>query len=184
MARKAKKKAVEKAEEKAAVPAVPERRHPLLDLRDEMDRLFDRAFRGWPRFGGLLSEWDPFREMEPVFGRLPSRQSPRTDIEESDKDYTVSIELPGVGPEDLDLSITDDMLTVKGEKRSERKEEEKGYHLTERSHGHFERTFSLPEGVNADKVDATFDKGVLQITLPKRPEARRKARKISIKGKR
>jgi HSP20 family protein len=153
-----------------------------LDLREEIDHLFDRAFHGWPRFGGLLSEWEPFREMESVFGRVPSRRFPHADIKERDKDYKVSIELPGVSSEDFDLTITDDTLTVKGEKKSEQEKEEKGYHVTERSYGRFERSFRLPEEVNTDKVDASFDKGVLQITLPKRPEAQRKTRKISVKA--
>jgi HSP20 family protein len=179
MARKAVKKAPEKKKEKevAGVPAVPEPRHPLSDLREEIDRVVDRTFRGWPRFGGLLSDWDPFREMETVFGRHPFRRFPPTDIEEADKEYTVSIELPGLDAGDIDLSISDNTLTVKGEKKSERKEEEKGYRLMERSYGRFERTFRLPEEVNADKIDAAFDKGVLKINLPKRPEAQKKARK-------
>lgn len=193
MAGKAVKKTTEKAEKaekakapekkKAEVPAaVPEVWHPMTDLKAEIDRAFDRAFRGWPRFGGWLTEWDPFREMETVFGKARLGRFPPTDIEESDKEYTVTIELPGLGAEDIDLAVSDSMLTVKGEKKSEREEEEKGYHLTERSYGRFERSFRLPETVDADKIDAAFHKGVLKITLPKRPEAQKKARKISVKA--
>lgn len=193
MARKAVKKTAEKAgkvekakapeKEKAEVPvAVPEVWRPMADLRDEIDRAFERAFSAWPRFGGWLAEWDPFREMEPLFRKAPFGRFPPTDIDESDKDYTVSIELPGLGAEDIDLAVSENMLTVKGEKKSEREEEEKGYHLTERSYGRFERCFRLPDTVDADKIDAAFEKGVLKITLPKLPEAQKKARKISVKA--
>jgi len=183
MARKAKEKAVDKTKEKASVPAAPEARHPLTDLRDEIDRVFDRAFRGWPHFGGLLTDWDPFRDVGSVFGARPFGRFPQTDIKEGDKDFSVTIELPGVALEDLDLAITDNTLTVKGEKRSEREEQEKGHHLKERSYGRFERSFRLPEEANPDKIDASFENGVLKIRLPKRSEARKKARKISVKAK-
>lgn len=190
MAEKEVKKSAEKAEtEKApekkeveAPTAVPELWRPMTDLKAEIDRAFEQAFRGWPRFGGWLTEWDPFREMHTVFGKARLGRFPPTDIDESDKDYTVSIELPGLDANDIELSVGDSMLTVKGEKKSEREEEEKGYHLAERSYGRFERSFRLPEGVDTEKIDAAFDKGVLKITLPKRPEAQKKARKISVKG--
>jgi HSP20 family protein len=189
MAKKAVKKTTEKAEKPKAQPKakeaetpapVPEIWRPLADLRDEIDRAFDRTLRGWPRFGGWLSDWSPFREMDTIFGKQLFGKFPPTDIDESDKDYTVSVELPGLDAEDVDLAVTDDMLTIKGEKKSEREEEEKGYHLTERSYGSFERSFRLPEAVDAGKIDATFDKGVLKIVLPKRPEALKKARKITV----
>jgi HSP20 family protein len=192
MAKKAVKKTTEKAgksktqpkaKEVEAPAPVPEVWRPLADLRDEIDRAFDRTLRGWPRFGGWLSDWSPLREMDTMFGKQLSGKHPPTDIDESDEDYTVSIELPGMDAGDVDLAVTDDMLTVRGEKKSEREEEEKGYHLTERSYGSFERRFRLPEAVDADKIEATFDKGVLKILLPKRPQAQQKARKISVKAK-
>lgn len=190
MAEKKVKKSTEKAEtEKApekkeaeAPTAVPELWRPMTDLKAEIDRAFEQAFRGWPRFGGWLTDWDPFREMQTVFGKARLGRFPPTDIDESDKEYTVSIELPGLDAGDIDLSVGDNMLTVKGEKKSEREEEEKGYHLAERSYGCFERSFRLPEGVDTEKIDASFDKGVLKITLPKHAEARKKARKISVKA--
>ena len=156
--------------------------HPLSTLKDDVDRAFQSAFRGWPGFGSL-SEWDPFKDMEPMFGRLASRRLPHTDVEESGKSYVVSMELAGVGEEDLDLTITENMMTVKGEKKSEREEKEKDYHLTERSYGRFERSFRLPDEVNADKAKAEFKNGVLKVTLPKRPAAKKKTRKIDVKTK-
>lgn len=183
MARKAKEKAVETKSDEAPVPAVPETRHPLSDIREEIDRVFDRAFHGWPHFGGLLADWDPFREMGSAFARRPFGRFPQTDIQEGDKDFTVTIELPGVDLEDLELAVTDNTLTVKGEKKSEREEEEKGHHLKERSYGRFERSFRLPESANPDKIDASFENGVLRITLPKRVEAQKRARKINVKAK-
>ena len=79
------------------------------------------------------------------------------------------------------MTLTDDVLTIKGEKREEKEETEKSYHLSERRYGAFERSFEMPEGVDTEKVEARFDKGVLKITLPKKPEAQKKVKKIEIK---
>ena len=166
----------------SAAPEKAETWRPLLDLRGEIDRVFDRAFHGWPRLGGVFSEWDPFRDRETMFGRTGVGSLPSTDVEESDTAYTVVVELPGVDEVDVDVTLSDETLSVKGEKKSEREEEEKNYHLTERSYGCFERSFRLPEDVNANKVDAAFEKGVLRVTLPKLAQAKKKSRKIDVKA--
>jgi HSP20 family protein len=156
--------------------------HPLSTLKDDIDRAFHRAFHGWPRFGGLLQDWDPFEELEPMFNRLTSRRLPRTDLKESDEDIRIQMELPGVAGDDLELSISGDMLTVKGEKKSEREEDAEGYHLSERSYGRFERAFRLPENADTDKVEAEFENGVLRVTLSKKKAPRSKARKLNVKA--
>lgn len=156
---------------------------PLVELRDEIDRLFERASQGWPSFGGPLAGWSPFRLREPLFGRVWAGKHPTTDIQESDKAYTVTMELPGVEEKDLDVEFAGDMLTVKGEKKSERSEKDENYHLSERTYGSFERSFRLPDDVDGAKATATFAKGVLSIALPKQPSAKPKARKINVKAK-
>lgn len=164
-----------------SLPKKAETWRPLLNLRGEIDRVFDRAFHDWPRFGGVFSDWDPFRDWETMFGRIEVGRLPSTDVEESDKAYTFYIELPGVDEADVDVTLSDDTLTVKGEKKSECEEEGKNFQLAERSYGRFERSFRLPEDLDASKVDASFEKGVLRITLPKFAQVKKKSRKIAVK---
>lgn len=156
---------------------------PLVELRQEVDRLFERAFQGWPSFGGTLAGWSPFRGRELFLPRVWPSKMPSTDIREGEKDYAITVELPGVEEKDVSVEIGDDMLTVKGEKKSERTEKDKNYHLSERTYGSFERSFRLPTDVDAGKVNASFAKGVLNISLPKQASAKPKTRKINVKAK-
>jgi len=82
----------------------------------------------------------------------------------------------------IDVKVADGTLTIKGEKQEEKEEKKKDYYLRERSFGSFERSFAIPEGVDADKIEASFKKGVLTLTLPKKPEAQKPAKKIDIKA--
>jgi HSP20 family protein len=141
------------------------------DIFSSLHREIDRVFDDFTH-----SEHWPFRAFSSGNGKL----SPRIDIAETDKKVEVTVELPGVDEKDIDISLSDDMLTVKGEKKSETEKTEKDYHLVERSYGSFERMTRLPCEVDADKVKADFKQGVLKITLPKSPEAKSKARKIAI----
>jgi HSP20 family protein len=177
-----KKRASAKAEPAKAPAAGGEVGHPLASLKGDIDRAFEDAFRGWPRFGRLLSDWDPFKEMEPLFGNLPSLKVPSTDIKEADKKYSINMELAGVAPEDVEISLSENMLTVKGEKKSESSSDEEDYHLTERSYGRFERSFRLPDNVNVDKIDASCKDGVLKLTLPKQAKAKSGTRNIKVKS--
>ena len=104
------------------------------------------------------------------------------DIKETDGALEVTTELPGVQEADIDVSLTDEMLTVKGEKKSESEREEKDMRVVERSYGAFERSVRLPCAVKEDEVDAEFKNGVLKITLPKSPEATAKTKKIAVKA--
>jgi HSP20 family protein len=137
----------------------------LLSIRDEVNRLFDNFFTGLPerRRGLLEGEW-----------------APSVDIAETDNDVVVTAELPGVKQDDVDITITDDVLTLKGEKKEEKEVKEKNYHRIERSYGSFQRSVSLPAGVQADKAKATYKDGVLHITVPKAEEAKPKQIKIDV----
>ena len=148
----------------------------------------------WDPFAdlGLLQRWRPFGEfgdspsrlsrmMEEAFGEArPSLMAPKVDITESDDQYAVAAELPGVKKDDLTLEIQEGVLTIRGEKKEERDEKrDKGRRL-ERYYGAFSRSFSLPSDADADKVEASFKDGVLTVALPKKPEA--KPAQVAIKG--
>ena len=156
---------------------------PVGGLRGELDRMFNRFFpEGWPHMSvGNLMEFDPFRGMG-TFEAGSVLQSARADVSETDSEYEISVELPGIDDKDIELDISEGMLTLNAEKREEREEKKKNYHLTERSYGSVRRSFRVPEGVEVGKIDAEFSKGVLQVTLPKTKEAKAKQRKIPVKS--
>lgn len=143
--------------------------HPILGLQREMNRVFERF---WNRFER------PFAAFDNIFGV----GSPRTDVVETDKAIEVSVELPGLDEKDIEVTLADDALTIKGEKKAEHEENRKGYYLSERTYGSFYRTIPLPSGVATDDVKAEFRKGVLTVTLPKTPEAQAKVKRIEVKG--
>jgi HSP20 family protein len=155
---------------------VPE---PWQSFRTEMDRLFDR-FAGGFGFPSLRRMFD----MEPSWRQESSFSfaAPAVDITEDDKAYKIAAELPGMSEKDIDVSITGDMLVLKGEKRQEREEKEKNRYLAERSYGAFQRNFVLPDGIDRDKIAAEFSKGVLTLTLPKTPDLQKQQKKIEVKA--
>jgi len=101
---------------------------------------------------------------------------------EKEKDYEITAELPGMDEKNIQLKISNGMLTIGGEKSETKEEKKKDYFLSERRYGSFERSFRLPEGVEADKISAAVKKGVLTVTLPKTPEAQKPERKIEVKA--
>jgi HSP20 family protein len=152
------------------VSRFPIRREPVdlfTQLHREMNQLFEEVWRGFD---------------VPVFGAGGRWLQPKTDVAETDKAIEVAVELPGLDEKDIDVSFADGVLTIKGEKKTERKDEGKGYHLAERSFGSFQRSLALPEGVDVDKVAAEFAKGVLTVRIPKLPELESKTKKIEIKS--
>lgn len=176
----AKQPAKKETKAEPAAPAPAERYvHPLQQFRNEMDQLFDGFFgRSMSPFRGRdLWSWEPFREFRGTSGFAAP-----IDLKESETGYTVEAELPGMSEKDIELELHDGMLTLKGEKRSERDEKKDDYHVTERSFGSVHRTIRVPDGVEEDKIAADFKNGVLTVTLPKSREARKKARKIAVKG--
>lgn len=143
--------------------------NPVAALQRDIGRIFDDF---WTRMDR------PFGPPSTLFGG----GWPMTDVSESEKALEVSVELPGMDEKDIDVSLTEDALTIRGEKKSETEENEKGYYLSERSFGSFHRSIALPAGVDTSKVDAKFKKGVLTITLPKTPEAQEKVKRISVRA--
>jgi HSP20 family protein len=126
----------------------------------------------------------PFRTFEPELLPQPMGLLPPTDITENDFELTLTAELPGLEQKDVEISIQDGMLLLRGEKTEERKEgDEKRYHLFERTYGAFQRAFTLPRTVDANKITAEFEKGVLKVHMPKTAEAQAKTRKIEIAAK-
>ena len=133
-------------------------------MRKEMDRLWDSFFEGGLR-----------RRTEGAVEWLPS-----LDIAETKNELVVKCEIPGMDPKDIDISLSDGMLTIKGEKKQEREEKEADYHLVERSYGAFTRSVQLPKEVQSDKISAFYKNGVLKITLPKSEEVQKKGIKIKV----
>lgn len=136
----------------------------LVRMQDEMDRIFDEFF-GRPL---VRTEW-----IEGVW-------SPSVDISETKDNLVIKADMPGMNREDVKISIHDNILTLRGEKKQEKEEKEANYHRIERSYGSFCRSFTLPTSVKADKVKASFKDGVLNITLPKTEEAKPKEIPIAV----
>ncbi len=138
-------------------------------MRGEMDRMFERFEHGFPRFPHL------FRADH------ASVMAPELDVRESATAITVEAELPGVEEKDISVTLSNGILSIKGEKKQDKEEKSENYYFAERSYGAFERSLQLPDSVDETKVDAKFDKGVLKITATKKPEAVNAQRRIEIK---
>lgn len=136
---------------------------PLLHVHREMDRLFEDAFRGfgvhWPRLA-LPTSASPW----------PGLLRPALDLQETDKQYRITLEAPGVDEKDIQLSLDDDVLWIRGEKRQEQEHKDGQYHRVERSYGSFQRALNLPEDANQDAIKASFKNGVLTVTIDKRSQ--------------
>lgn len=137
---------------------------PFLSLQREMNRVFDSFF----------DSWDNSKEMASF--------SPTLDVSENDKEYSVNIELPGLDEKDIDVSCTDDSLTISGMKKNEREDKKENYHYYERSYGSFRRVIPLGDNIDKSKITANFKKGVLKITIPKNAESISKQKKIPIQS--
>jgi HSP20 family protein len=160
--------------EKAAAPW-----RPFASLRQDIDRLFedvDRDFWGFP-FRRSVFDIEPFWRHEVSWAATPA-----VDITETDKAYEIVAELPGMDEKNIEVKLDNGSLTIKCEKQEEKEEKKKDYYLQERRFGSFERCFRLPDSVDKDKIDATFKKGVLTVTLPKSAEAQKAAKKIEVKA--
>jgi len=161
---------VEKKESKEIQATRPTR---ALGPIDEMDRWFENVFpRGWMR---------PFRNEWPSWGELAApleTRLPKVDVIDRDDEVLVRAEIPGVEKEDLDVSVSDNAITIKGQTRSEEKEEKGDYYRCEITRGAFARTVALPDVVDSEKVKAKFKDGVLELTLPKVEKAKRHSIRI------
>ena len=159
----------------ATPPKVQERsgRPPSRSMfHSEIDRLFD----------DFMSDFGGWRT------RLPrpfdTEQMPSIDVSETDKEVEVKADLPGMDEKDIEVSLSNGILTIKGERKAEKedKDEKKNFHRVERSYGLYRRSIALPAEIDEDKVKASFDKGVLSVTMPKTAQAKSKVKKIAIKG--
>ena len=159
------------AENKGTPPA---RRYtdPFAALRAEMDQLFDHFSIG--RFPSLP------HLMEPV--TKGGTMVPNIDVHENEKEIVVEAELPGIDEKDVSVTLHDGVLTVKGEKKFEQKTEEQNYHTMERRYGSFTRSVRLPDTADEDNVSADFKKGILTVTIAKKPGSEPKERTIQIKS--
>lgn len=150
---------------------------PLASVRRDIDRFFEGLAPGFPR----AIDFDPFRRLSAAFDIGGGDLVPHVEVTEEKKSYQISAELPGVDEKDVSVTLQDHMLTVSGEKKSERKEEKKDYYLAERRYGSFRRSFRVPDDVDEDQISANFDKGVMTIVLPKLASAKPKGRQIPVK---
>ena len=148
---------------------MPRYKDPFSEIRGEMDRLFDSFLdRGFPSRGGLPQVTAPEIAM------------PDIDVRENDKEIVFEAELPGLDEKDVDIMLRDGVLSLKGHKKSKRDEKSDIYHVVERSYGSFDRAFKLPDTIDENQIKANFDKGVLQIVVPKRPESIKTEKKIPV----
>jgi HSP20 family protein len=150
-------------------PASPHPRRRFAGLRREIGSLVEDFFGRRPSSSRRQSFLDvASRRARATLGAIPV-----VHLAETDKVYEITSELPGgMGEKDVEVKFADGVLRIKGEKQEEREEKKKGYHMRERSFGSFERSFQVPEGVDADKIKTSFKKGKLIVTLPKRREQR------------
>jgi len=167
-----------KSEPAKSAPASAAQPRAIDSLRREVDRLFETFDRGlwlWPFGRSVL-------DMAPAWNGEPAPAAPSVDVVEKDRAYEISAELPGMDEKNVEVTLANGTLTIKGEKREAQEESRKGYYVAERRYGAFERRFRVPDGVDADKIEAAFDNGVLTVTLPKTAASRQAEKKIAVKA--
>jgi HSP20 family protein len=142
---------------------------PFAAMRQDMNRMFEDFFSGF--------------DMAPFERERFASFSPSVDVSETDSEIEAVVELPGMSEEDIDLTLTRDGLTITGEKKEETEEEGKNFFQRERSYGYFRRTIPLPaDAIDRENVSASFDKGILKVTLPKREETQEMRKRIEVKS--
>ncbi len=135
----------------------------LFNMQREIGRVFDSLFSDFKGENSFVAEW-----------------APRVDVMEHKDSYLIKAELPGVDKGDVKITVQENVLTIRGEKKQEKEEKELNMHRIERSYGSFERAFSLPANVKSEKIDASFRDGVLTVTLPKVEEAKPKEIEVKV----
>jgi len=145
---------------------------PLWQLHRDIDRLFGDVFRDFPFASGMgrsLASLAPGEWLKPTL-----------DIAAGEREYAVTVELPGVDEKDVHLELEGNTLRIRGEKRQEKEEKQRDFYRVERSYGSFQRVLSLPEDADQGEIAARFGKGILTITIPRKPSAKSEARRIPI----
>ncbi|MCY1298494.1 Hsp20/alpha crystallin family protein [compost metagenome] len=179
MADSAKRLPEEPQSQASRSPVLSDPWRPLDTLRRQVDHLFEDFGRTPLHFPFSRSAFD----VEPFWRRSISGHSvPAVDIAEKDKSFEVTVELPGIEEKDVQIRLVDGNLVISGEKKDEKEESRKDYYLSERHYGAFQRIFSLPKGVDAEQIEASFSKGVLTVSLPKRPEEVKPEKVIPVKS--
>ncbi|MFN0158596.1 MAG: Hsp20/alpha crystallin family protein [Bacteroidota bacterium] len=138
----------------------------MLTMQREINRMFDGVFRG-----GIQDEGSLFS----------TTWSPAVDIAEHDTEYVVKVELPGINKDDVKITMQNNILTIRGEKKQEKETKESNLYRVERAYGSFRRSFTLPATVKGDKIEASYNDGILSITLPKADEAKPKQIEVKVK---
>ena len=155
-------------------------RNPLAGLRGEIDRIFDDFSTSFARLPfGRRTELEPFRRFQTSLGVA----APAIDLVEKEHVFELTAELPGLEERDVDLFVAGGVLTIRGQKREQRDERRADYYVSERRYGSFQRSFQLPEDADTENIQAAFRRGVLTITLPKAPRAKKQQRKIAIRAR-
>jgi HSP20 family protein len=162
----------------AASPTAMQAWRPFESLRREVDRLFEdftmNPFR--------LPFRSPAFDVEPFWQAETWIAAPAVDLVEQEKAFELTAELPGLNEKNVEVKVVNGVLTIKGEKQEDKEQKNKDFHMRERRFGTFERALRIPETVDADKIEASFKKGVLTVTLPKTAEAQKPVKKIEVKG--
>jgi HSP20 family protein len=158
------------AKAKASSPVLP----TLEELRRQVDHLFEDFTGG---------DWLPRLGESPLFRSAGLGGRLAVDLVEKDTAFELQAELPGMTAKDVDVSLRNGMVVIKGEKREQKDEKAEGYRIQERRYGAFERSFAVPEGVDTSAIEATFADGVLKVNLPKTADAQKPAQTIAIKTK-
>ncbi|MDA0991421.1 MAG: Hsp20/alpha crystallin family protein [Verrucomicrobia bacterium] len=148
--------------------------NPLIGLHKEVDRLFD----------DFMGDFRPWRSGMRLWDDSDGELVPKVDVSETDKEVQVTADLPGIDEKDIEVTLSDGVLTIKGERKAEKeeKDEKKSFHRIERSYGLYRRSIALPNEVEEDKIKADFAKGVLTIKMPKTAKAQSRVKKISVKA--
>jgi HSP20 family protein len=168
-----------KTEQAAGSPATLRTWEPFEALRRQIDSLFAEFHQGMWRmpFSRATFDVEPFWRTETAWGNAPA-----VDVVEKPDAYEITAELPGMDEKNVEVKLANEMLTIKGEKKEDKEEKEKDYYLSERRYGSFQRSFRIPEGVDTDKIVATFQKGILTVMLPKKAEVQKSEKKVEIKA--
>lgn len=142
-------------------------RYPLFELPfNHFDRMVDAFFKGGVQDDGSF---------------FPATWSPAVDVAEHENNYVVNVELPGINKDNVKITMHENVLTIEGEKKAEKEEKGKNYHLVERSYGSFKRSFSLPKNVKSDAIEAEYINGVLSVSIPKAEEVKPKQIEVKVK---
>jgi len=173
-----KKRSAKKVKSPAVVPARGEVStfEPFHTLRRQVDDLFTNFTVSWPHFEMPKIEWPT------LTGTDTESAIAKFDLSENEKSVKVVVDIPGVDEKDVEVLVRDGVLTIKGKKQSEGEEEGEDFYISERSFGSFSRAFRLPDGVDEQAVAASFDKGVLTVTLPKISKSKTEARRVPVKN--